>query len=559
MEQTKASGSTSHGQDGGMRSWDGMSSNATIGRSAGNMFSKHRMELSLTMSEVDILLHPSSYDADDPTFGGGGPDVPKTVVINVRLSVPPEVTPPEKIGSMTIELRSDEVLGFSSGAYEKNQPHQASFDIDSAKDMRLARGSVYQWEIPFPLSHRTAPYERGVYGRLFHKFVVSIQWPGLAGWWKGGGRSLVAEHPVWIAAAPRDPSALMYSRTLNGHVRNLGPILLHIRSRHFSVGGYIRLALCLPAAQKGQEVHAIHATLIQRTTLHSRQQVAMAEECEPERLAFWKLSGEALEKDLTRTPQAEGVDGTERIQGQWVCRLPHDSQIRPSSLLGSESAIRKAHSIELKVVFRDPNGGTDLLAYSTRCPVVIQACGLLWRSVKLPSYSESDPSPVPDWRRDAWEPEKFANIHLSQTVCACGQSIEKLLGWEKEADDLDQNGVRIDSQTAVLHAIDTAVIMQNLRNSRPSSRSRSRVRTLGGDSSMASSRSVSRRPSLDLTTTYEVEEEEEDADGLAENNDDDHGLSSGDPSYQFDNEEEARAIEQERRRRLKEAQMYRPE
>lgn len=58
--------------------------------------------------------------------------------------------------------------------------------------MPVSAGNVYQWDIPIHISHRTSPYERGIYGKCFHKVVVTLEWSGWMGWWKGGG-SLVAE------------------------------------------------------------------------------------------------------------------------------------------------------------------------------------------------------------------------------------------------------------------------------------------------------------------------------------------------------------------------------
>ena len=55
-------------------------------------------------------------------------------------------------------------------------------------------------------------------------------------------------------------------------------------------------------------------------------------------------------------------------------------------------------------------------------------------------------------------------------------------------------------------------------------------------------------------------EEDEVEEGRADDDDRrrENGMDVDETAYEFDNEEEARAIELERRRRLKEAQMYRP-
>ncbi|PWN34627.1 uncharacterized protein FA14DRAFT_113978, partial [Meira miltonrushii] len=348
------------------------------------------------------------------------------VVVHIKLNIPPNVDPPDRIDNMIVELRSDEVLGFSNGVYERNSPDQLIVNVDSAKHLSVQKGNIYQWDIPLHINHNVAPYERSVYGKLFHKVVVTLTWAGWSAFWKGG-RTLCSEQMVFIAVAPRDHHALNYARTLNGHIRDFGPVLFHVRTRQVSVGGYLRVALSLPRAAKGAKLHALHATMIQHTTLHSRQQSTLVEACTPERFAFWKCSEDELNESIQRT---EAEDHTS-MEGYWIIRIPHDSQIRPSTVAGSLAAIKHSHSLELKLVFyRDG----ELMAYTTRWPIKIVGCCILRQSVKLPSYSESDPSPVPEWSRDAWDSEKYPNIHTSQTVCACGQDLDKLLAWEREGD-----------------------------------------------------------------------------------------------------------------------------
>jgi hypothetical protein len=63
--------------------------------------------------------------------------------------------------------------------------------------MQLQSGNEYQWDVPLEISALSAPYERGIYGRLFHKIAVTIDWPGLSGWWKAG-KSLLVEKVSFV-------------------------------------------------------------------------------------------------------------------------------------------------------------------------------------------------------------------------------------------------------------------------------------------------------------------------------------------------------------------------
>jgi hypothetical protein len=106
-------------------------------------------------------------------------------------------------------------------------------------------------------------------------------------------------------------------------------------------------------------------------------------------------------------------------------------------LPNSKAAIRISHTLEVRIVFRPDASAPDAkpLVYSASWSVVLPHCCCLWRSLRLPTYSISDPDPVPERGRDDWQPEKYANIHVSQSGCACGETLQTLLEWEDEADD----------------------------------------------------------------------------------------------------------------------------
>lgn len=512
---------------------------------------KNKMSLDITLSDVDIMLHPTSNDIEEATFGQTA-GTTKTVVVHIKLNIPPNIDPPDRIDHMVVELRSDEVLGFSSGVYERNSPDQLLVNVESAKQLAVRKGNVYQWDIPLHINHNVAPYERSIYGRLFHKIVVTLTWAGWSALWKGG-RTLSSEQMVFIAVAPRDHHALNYARTLNGHARGLGPILFHVRTRQVSVGGYLRVALSIPRAFKDAKLHALHATTIQHTTLHSRQQSTLVEACEPERFAFWKCSQDELNESIQKVEAEDYIS----MEGYWILRIPHDSQIRPSTATGSLAAIKHSHSLELKLVFyRDG----ELMAYTTRWPIKIVGCCVLRQSVKLPSYSESDPSPVPEWSRDAWDSKKYPNIHTSQTVCACGQDLDKLLAWEREG-DAEQDATSVELLREAIRSASLDAMHQSNSGSNPGTptsitgRSFSASRSRSRNRSAATSRSVSRRPSFDVTQIEEEFNEQTDGEeGRIEQN-----RTSSDLEWDEVEEVVRRAEEEEQlRHNQKMAQLYTP-
>lgn len=56
----------------------------------------------ITLSDIDILLNPDSSPNEDVT---------KPVVVHISLSVPLNMDAPTHIGRMTVELKTDEILG----------------------------------------------------------------------------------------------------------------------------------------------------------------------------------------------------------------------------------------------------------------------------------------------------------------------------------------------------------------------------------------------------------------------------------------------------------------
>lgn len=281
---------------------------------------------------------------------------------------------------------------------------------------------------------------------------------------------------------PPSTDVISYAHTHDGFSELLGPVILHTRSRQLSVGGYLRAALSLPSAPPGMQLQKLTLTLVQGTTLVSRREPGHVEHCQPERIPLSNLGPAELQ---AKTKRVTGEDQCDSLDVDWIARIANDLQARSSTLLGNKAAIRRDHVLEMSLTYR----GTEQeepATYLASWPVLLPACSVTWRHMKLPSYSKNDPNPVPDRSRDAWEPEKYANIHVSHTTCACGQSLEKLLSWEDEGDDEDQTS----TSNMMREAVRSASSSIELDRTREQSRSRSRGRS-------GLSRESSARPSLD--------------------------------------------------------------
>lgn len=266
---------------------------------------------------------------------------------------------------------------------------------------------------------------------------------------------------------PQSTHVLNYHHTHNGYSETLGPVILHTRTRQLSVGGYLRVALSLPRLTSELELQKLVLTLIQNTTLVSRKDASHSEQCAPERRPFFEKSKDELQRELKKA--SRDID-TDSLDVHWIARLPDDRQSRPSTLFGNQAAIRHDHLLEMTLTYKGL-GAEEVTNYIASWPLLLPSCSLTLHRIKLPSYSQHDPNPVPLQNRDDWEPDKYANIHMSQTTCACGQTLDKLLSWEDEGDDEDRTCTTRMAREAVRSASSS---MELERRARSRGRSRSR-------------------------------------------------------------------------------------
>lgn len=297
--------------------------------------------------------------------------------------------------------------------------------------MELVPGQAYKWEVPIEIPHNVAPYERMKFGRVFQKMRVQLEWQNKS--WLSKYKNLLVERDVWITCIPRISNMLDYARTHRTMQDHLGPMSIHIRSHHLTVGSYLRLGLYLPLIPFHTLILRLELATIQSTFLHSRKRPgAVFRDCTPERIPFLTVEGDEFRAKM----QNHQVD--------WIARIPSCDRIRPSTLSGSkDAAIRLSHKIEIRIYFSTNQTTLDKpLVYSAQWPVILPSCAARWRSLKLPSYSKYDPSPVPDGTplEGEMDPNGVAfrgrlRSHRDQTDCSCGIPLEKILKFEDEFEE----------------------------------------------------------------------------------------------------------------------------
>ncbi|SPO22216.1 uncharacterized protein UTRI_02224_B [Ustilago trichophora] len=467
------------------------------------------MDLKILSTTVnDVFLSPqvrSENETPEDTE-------PAIVQIIIQLSIPAKYTPPSKLISLSASLVGYESLGFPKGGFEQNQPYYNKKIIDSAADLKLEAGSIYQFEVSFSVDHSTAPYQRCKYGRHHQKVQVKATFPGLL-----GKKTLMAEKNLFFIQTVATTGFLPYYHVHRSAEEGLGPIFLGVRTQHLTVGGYLRITFSLDSPSPTLQLHSLKMSLLQQTTLKSRIRRNYMEYPPSERFVFFEAGPEELKGCLQHSADDGGLDGLlalakEQQQQQqqqadgassgssshptvytalqlgqcnWVARIPNDAEARASTLPGSDCAIQMAHALELTIQYSDPSlGNSDVRTYRASWGLILPSCACRWQTMRLPSYTPEDANPVPKISRDFWAGR---NEQESFTQCVCGEDIEHLLEMERQAASESE----IQASSEIWREMLSHRLQQRLLRNGFGARSSS------SSSSPALSRMVSRRGSME--------------------------------------------------------------
>lgn len=239
--------------------------------------------------------------------------------------------------------------------------------------MELLPGTAYRWDVPIEVNHDVAPYERMRFGRVFQKMSVNLKWSSSSLKKKmifAKYKELSVDRDVWIATIPRVSNMLDYAQTHRTEYQDLGPIVIHVRSAHLTVGSYLRLGLYIPQFnEKNIKILKMELSMKQYTSLHSRKRNGMVyQDSNPEVIPFLTVQGDEFDAKLRPN-----------LHSNWIARIPHCHRLRPSTLSGStEAAIRVSHRIQLKIAYipeeasrSDDNNSS--VSYVAQWPVTISS------------------------------------------------------------------------------------------------------------------------------------------------------------------------------------------
>ncbi|PWN94220.1 hypothetical protein FA10DRAFT_43643 [Acaromyces ingoldii] len=272
---------------------------------------------------------------------------------------------------------------FPSGVVEESTSvlTSARLDVDIAK---LNKGDVATYEVALTIDHTSPPYERCRWGRINHLVRAELQLPNSKG--------QTVEKGFTLNTLPRTITTNDYSRTHRSFSELLGPVILHVCSLHLTVGGFLHIGISLPSPAPNVRLVCITLSIVQKTRLASRKRPGHEEDCPEKTVEFHRVEGSELDRFMGKDERAEA----------WIARLPHDNDVRPTTISSSQTPIRVSHRLEVKMIFEESDDGPDeeskvgkkkkpQKVYLAAWPIHLVSCCCIWNSLLLPPYSDEDP------------------------------------------------------------------------------------------------------------------------------------------------------------------------
>ncbi|PWN36291.1 uncharacterized protein FA14DRAFT_53831 [Meira miltonrushii] len=434
--------------------------------SLNGLFSKKNIELTMSLSDNLVFVYPNRPNATQAGMETTSPgdeattesEKPPFIVVNLTLTIPENAAiPPNGIESLQVELMANESLGFPDAPFEYNTLSHIKKKVEEVHDIKLEQGQTYNFQTLLEIPHDVTPYDMSRYGRVLPRIRAKLKWSSCGAKSRfifGSLRDLTAEQDVWIVSVPRTSNILDYARTHQTAIEDLGPFVIHVRTHHLTVGGYMRMGLSIPAPAANVQIEKVQLFLVQTTKLISRGKSRYTKECKPDKIPFMSIEKEELKRCIRQEEEGSQQEGSPLV-GNWVARIPTDQRARPSTLQGSKDAsLRVSHQLEVRIIFRKStetkSPGQEVLPatiYSASWPLTLASCACKWRSLKLPMYSECEPlsdevarAAAADWQDKHLRMGKKKHVDgFDPSLCSCGIPLDELLRYECEQDNAQQS------------------------------------------------------------------------------------------------------------------------
>ncbi|EJD47035.1 hypothetical protein AURDEDRAFT_113612 [Auricularia subglabra TFB-10046 SS5] len=299
---------------------------------------------------------------------------------------------PREVTRLVVKLVAHYKLALPGHAAEKGLLGQWECEVSVPRMLRAGEHS-FAWSLKVPRS--TTPYERCPFGTVDYRLVAVADSPS--------GALKTEQFMEVIAVPPLDSETSALNERIEGFTEEIGPYLMTLLSQHLTVGGVVQFSLNLASVPRELRLHSITATLLQSYTLTSYSHPRKTISPPPHRRPLFHIDHTTQlwdDGDATRrrpgtvlqppSVRARGLLASlapgGSLQVSHVARLPKDDLLRATTLPGSETPIRVAHTLALDVAFSAPGSGSGPRVLRTERPLTILSCGCLPESLVLPPY-----------------------------------------------------------------------------------------------------------------------------------------------------------------------------
>ncbi|KAH8926803.1 hypothetical protein BT69DRAFT_1317341 [Atractiella rhizophila] len=328
--------------------------------------------ISLELPYGGAFLHPSS-DTELPSA--------ETVYSAKCILTLPKPRQQLALPEIVITLR-----GFGTVASDNLWEEWTPID----KELRLPASSKlfapgeYTFEFSFIIPASSAPYDRGQYGRVYHKLTAIAKGVGMF----GSNISSEALLPVVVNPTPENCTPAGLSLEVQDIHDEVGPYLVSALSRNMMVAGVIVLGFSLAAPPSRLHIFTVTWSILQ--TYHLKFPKSKTESHPPPQTRIiWRV-GEtptSLPNSSSKNPYMTLEAGEEFILVEQK-RLPNDNQLRPSTFPGTNTPINVSHQIVFQCHYAVDGGPRKIL--EIRRPVDIASCCIvLDDSLILPEYRQT--------------------------------------------------------------------------------------------------------------------------------------------------------------------------
>ncbi|GAA5861339.1 hypothetical protein JCM8547_006097 [Rhodosporidiobolus lusitaniae] len=365
------------------------------------------IEVTVAEDQLFICPLPSDFPSSDPVLRGV-----------VTISLPS----PRAIKEIRVVLQGKCELYETEGWKYEPQVTLRKELLDEVGGEALPEGK-HSFDFSFIIPCSTAVSNRSKYGHVRHHIMAEAVLD--RGFLK---RTLISKPiPLWIVANPSPQGELPVPTEvlLQYSDECLGPLAISFSSRHLTVSSLCRVQVYLPELPRPVSILAIETFITQGFSLQFKDGKTL--EPPPAKRCLIEVnpssSSMSSASSSTSTTTSEPLFPALHASGESytfnrIYRVPGDDLIRPTTLQGTETPLRIAHTCSVRLRYLLEEQDEEQTITITK-PVQIASCVCSPDAVFLPAYTATSPAQL--------------NRGPLESRCSCRMSLKEVLERDGEA------------------------------------------------------------------------------------------------------------------------------